>query len=324
MKKRLQVFVSSTYTDLVSERQAAVGAILKSGNIPAGMELFTAGDESQLKIIKRWIDESDVYMLILGGRYGSIEPVSGVGYTEIEYNYALESGKPLFSVVIKEGALESKVRVHGTAVLETERPAELKLFRAEVLSNMSSFFEDEKDIRLCVMESLPDIAATRDLAGWVSGSEVPDAKTLIDEIANLKKELSESKRENSDILREIARTEKITGAGDFESIEEILSSIKVLIPAELIEGKNGERRDLKTLFINLKETLITGVTNQLGQRQEIYFLYENVCPKLQVHDLVRNEKVAGVHWRRFSVTKKGQDFLAYVDRKKHLKSVKGN
>lgn len=67
MNKKLQVFVSSTYTDLKEERQAAVEAILDAGHIPAGMELFKAGNESQLKTIYKWIDESDVYMLILGG-----------------------------------------------------------------------------------------------------------------------------------------------------------------------------------------------------------------------------------------------------------------
>ena len=41
-KKKLQVFVSSTYTDLQDERQAAVEGILGSNNIPAGMELFKA------------------------------------------------------------------------------------------------------------------------------------------------------------------------------------------------------------------------------------------------------------------------------------------
>ncbi len=42
MNKKLQVFVSSTYTDLIEERQAAVQAILDAGHIPAGMELFKA------------------------------------------------------------------------------------------------------------------------------------------------------------------------------------------------------------------------------------------------------------------------------------------
>ncbi|MEB3312161.1 MAG: DUF4062 domain-containing protein [Snowella sp.] len=74
--RKLQVFVSSTYLDLKSERQAAVEAILTAGHIPAGMELFSAGDQSQWEVIKEWIDESDVFLLILGGRYGSIEPNS--------------------------------------------------------------------------------------------------------------------------------------------------------------------------------------------------------------------------------------------------------
>lgn len=77
MEKKLQVFVSSTYADLRMERQAAVEAILTAGHIPAGMELFAAGDESQMEAIKRWIEESDVYLLILGGRYGSIDKNSG-------------------------------------------------------------------------------------------------------------------------------------------------------------------------------------------------------------------------------------------------------
>ena len=68
IRKRLQIFVSSTFSDLIPERQAAVEAILTAGHIPAGMELFTSGDESQMDVIKQWIDESDVYLLILGGR----------------------------------------------------------------------------------------------------------------------------------------------------------------------------------------------------------------------------------------------------------------
>ena len=51
MNKKLQVFVSSTYTDLIEERQAAVQAILDAGHIPAGMELFKAGNRSQLETI---------------------------------------------------------------------------------------------------------------------------------------------------------------------------------------------------------------------------------------------------------------------------------
>lgn len=61
-KKELQVFISSTYIDLIDERQSAVQAVLDSGHIPAGMELFKAGNETQLETIYKWIDNSDVYI----------------------------------------------------------------------------------------------------------------------------------------------------------------------------------------------------------------------------------------------------------------------
>ncbi len=76
MNRKFQVFISSTFTDLIEERQAAVSAILTAGHIPAGMELFKPGDRSQLEIIKRWIDESDIYILILGGAMERLLPAA--------------------------------------------------------------------------------------------------------------------------------------------------------------------------------------------------------------------------------------------------------
>lgn len=144
-EKKLQVFVSSTYNDLKEERQAAVEAILSSGNIPAGMELFTAGDETQMIVIKRWIEESDVYLLILGGRYGSIEKNSGKSYTHLEYEYALSINKPLFAVVITDKALDIKAKDSDwRSVIERDNPKLLDEFRNQVLKNLVKFWEDSK------------------------------------------------------------------------------------------------------------------------------------------------------------------------------------
>lgn len=146
-RKKLQVFISSTYKDLVSERQAAVEAVLLARHIPAGMELFSAGNESQAEVISRWIDESDVYMLILGGRYGSIEPKSKMSYVEIEYRHALGAGKPLFAVVISDKALDKRDRLMEKDVSELENPDKYKEFREFVLSKQCQFFDDDKTSR---------------------------------------------------------------------------------------------------------------------------------------------------------------------------------
>jgi hypothetical protein len=76
-RRKLQIFLSSTYEDLIDHRLTAIEAVLASGHIPAAMEQFSPGDETAWEKIQRWIDESDAFILILGGRYGSFEPLSG-------------------------------------------------------------------------------------------------------------------------------------------------------------------------------------------------------------------------------------------------------
>ena len=89
MDKRYQVFVSSTFTDLQEERQEIMQALLELRCIPAGMELFPAANETQWDLIRKVIDDCDYYIVVIGGRYGSIGP-DGLSYTEMEYRYALE------------------------------------------------------------------------------------------------------------------------------------------------------------------------------------------------------------------------------------------
>ena len=98
MEKRYQVFISSTFVDLKDERQAALKAILEIDHMPAGMELFPATDDSAWQLIRDVIDSSDYYILIIGGRYGSLDE-TGLGYTEKEYDYALTTKKPVIPLL---------------------------------------------------------------------------------------------------------------------------------------------------------------------------------------------------------------------------------
>ena len=83
MNKRYQVFISSTFKDLEKERILLTQVLLKKGYFPAGMEWFPSIDEEQFEYIKQVIDDSDYYVLILGGSYGSIAS-DGKSYTEKE------------------------------------------------------------------------------------------------------------------------------------------------------------------------------------------------------------------------------------------------
>src|SRR5215831_3749021 len=184
IKKRLQVFVSSTFSDLREERQAAVEAILTAGHIPAGMELFAAGNESQMAVIKQWIDESDVYLLILGGRYGSIEPKTSKSYTQLEYEYAVEKNKPLFACVIREAALAARVKQHGLEIID-KYPKELDAFRTLVQTKVVEFWGDDKDIKIAIGNKLGQLARRDDLRGWVRPHPEANLPALSNEIARL-------------------------------------------------------------------------------------------------------------------------------------------
>jgi Domain of unknown function (DUF4062) len=188
VKKKLQVFVSSTFTDMLAERQAAVDAILRAGHIPAGMELFAAGDESQLETIRRWIDDSDVFMLILGGRYGSIDPKSKKSYIEVEYDYVTKSKKPLFAAVISDASIDAKVKNDGRSAVETTNGTLLQAFRERVTQKTCRFFSDVSELKLIVFESLHNFERNEGLAGWVRGSDVLDPKATLDEMARLQNE----------------------------------------------------------------------------------------------------------------------------------------
>lgn len=214
VKKRLQVFISSTYTDLLEERQAAVEAILTAGHFPAGMELFTAGDEAQMNVIKQWIDESDVYLLILGGRYGSIEQKSGKSYTHLEYEYALAQGKSLFACVLTDQAIDNKVKNSGRSVLEDEEPKKLKEFRGLVLSKLVKMCDDKKDIKIAVGETLANMARNESLVGWVRADNSVDVSRLADEIARLSQENA--------ILRSQAPVGPEVGGMTFDEVTEHL------------------------------------------------------------------------------------------------------
>ena len=196
-RMKLQVFVSSTYMDLIEERQAAVEAILDAGHIPAGMELFKAG-KSQMKTISRWIDDSDVYMLILGGRYGSIEEESGLSYTQLEYEYALSKNMPVFAIVLDDSFLFTKAATKGkNAIFEIDNNDKYNSFKKIVLSKIVKKANDTSSIKTIIHSMLNEIVndSEYNLSGWVRNDEKIFGRIYrdmnIDELNFAKKQLNQ-------------------------------------------------------------------------------------------------------------------------------------
>nr|WP_288812831.1 DUF4062 domain-containing protein [uncultured Sphingobacterium sp.] len=90
-----KIFISSTITDMPSERKAALKAVEKIGGFPI-MSEFTMEAQSidSLTACLGKVMESDIYILILGGRYGW-QPENNKSITEMEYDTAKEMGIPI-------------------------------------------------------------------------------------------------------------------------------------------------------------------------------------------------------------------------------------
>ena len=140
MDKRYQVFISSTFTDLRNEQQAALRAVLELDQMPAGMELFAAGDDSAWHLIQDVIDGSDYYVLIVGGRYGSLD-AEGIGFTEKEYDHAVQRGIPIIPILHRDPETLPRAKT------ETNEAAWTKLgqFRAKVEQRHTCVFWQTAD-----------------------------------------------------------------------------------------------------------------------------------------------------------------------------------
>nr|WP_010130627.1 DUF4062 domain-containing protein [Microbulbifer agarilyticus] len=187
MDKKYQVFVSSTFSDLIDERQEVMQALLELDCIPVGMELFPAADDDQWTLIKGLIDDCDYYVLIQAGRYGSIGP-DGRSYTQMEYEYALEKDIPIISFLHTD---ISKIEA-GKSEHVAESIEKLRAFRELVTKKMCRFWASPAELGSQVSRSLVKLIKSKPQTGWIR-ADVASSDEANSEIARLRKEIDELK-----------------------------------------------------------------------------------------------------------------------------------
>jgi nucleoside 2-deoxyribosyltransferase len=247
---KYQIFISSTFLDLKQERQAAVEAVLQAGHIPAGMELFAAEDRSQLEAIKAWIDDSDIYGLILGTRYGSIEPESKFSYTEYEYRYAISKGKPTFALVLDNAASDQKFRDLGAAAVDA--PEKLAAFRSFVQTRMVKFVNNTDQIKLAVMGSIQTLQRNNLFTGF---RRAPNTESIAAELARLSSENARLVAENEKLRKE--KTQQ--GSNETDPEMWIRTLKKKLVPAET-EGEDD--RPLLDVLLEHSDMFALGIYDE--------------------------------------------------------------
>lgn len=201
MDKKYSVFVSSTYTDLVAERKQVIDALLQMNCFPIGMEYFNAEDDTQWNIIKNLIKECDYYIIIIAGRYGSIEKESGKSYTQKEYEYAVEQGIPVLRFVH-----EDINRLTGDKLEDTdEGKRKLKAFTDEAKKKMCKFWTTPESLAAQVVLSLTAMIKSNPRIGWIKGDVMTSEKS--------NSEIIRLKDENEELRAKIKKMEESAPAG---------------------------------------------------------------------------------------------------------------
>lgn len=138
------------------------------------MELFPAADEQQLAFIKRVIDDCDYYLLIIGGRYGSVDK-TGASYTEQEYDYAVEKGLKVIALLHKN---PQEIPL-GKSEQNPEGREKLKKFRNKVAAGrLVKFWEIPDELPGLVAINLLHAINTYPATGWVRANKIASEEML--------------------------------------------------------------------------------------------------------------------------------------------------
>jgi hypothetical protein len=246
---RYQVFVSSTFTDLVEERHAVREAILELAHFPAGMEIFPAADATPWELIEQIISGSDYYIVIIGGRYGSVDE-DGISFTEREYDLAQKLSKPTLAFLHRDPEIIPAGKVELTARARKK----LGAFKKKALEgHLCKHWSTRDDLKSVVMLSLIHTFRTKPGRGWIRAGG-PDITETLARLANLQQRHDELARENAELRG--AAGAPISGdlAGGDEMVE-IEFSYSMSDPVEKSRHKTKVLWNL--LFHGMAEELVT-------------------------------------------------------------------
>ncbi len=165
----IRVFLSSTALDLASERNAAADAINKlNGYTCVRMEDFGAISDIPLDACLAQLRECEIYLALIGHRYGSCPPGENLSYTEAEYQEAVRRKLPCLIFIMPDGALISAQNIESDPQ-RSKQTAFRDLVKAE---RVCAPFEDEHDLKFKIASSIANIRSSHAVDG-------PNARTVL-------------------------------------------------------------------------------------------------------------------------------------------------
>ncbi len=94
MSASFTVFVCSTFDDLEQEREAVLDAIKRVQQRHNAMEFFGARPGRPIDVCLEEVRKSDLLVVIVGLKYGSLPHGTGISYSQAEYEEGVRLNKP--------------------------------------------------------------------------------------------------------------------------------------------------------------------------------------------------------------------------------------
>lgn len=293
-------------------------ALLELDCIPSGMELFPAANETQWTLIKKVIDDCDYYLLILGGRYGSLGP-EGLSYTEMEYKYALSINKPIIAFLHKKPGLipveKSEESPHGKQKLAE--------FRELTQQKHCKFWVTPSELGSVVSRSLVQLIRNSPAVGWVRADELPDKDATL-ELLRLRKQVDDLQVELQKARTTAPQgTEDLAQGDELHTIQCSLTAIK--FGSKLLKKMNAT---FKTTWNQMFAAVAPLMINEISD--EAFKSGLNDYARQKEPQLMRNSKeLQGCIIKNFTI--KDTDFqtikiqlraLGVISRSEKARSVK--
>lgn len=231
------------------------------------------------------IESSDYYLLIVAGRYGSIDPESNISYTEKEYHFAVEKGIPVLTFLhanpedIPSGKCEKTKRMRDK--LNTFR--EMLKEQNRLLKTYSGSNDLKEKASRAILQAVKDCPRP----GWIRGNAVTesaqDIQGLRAENESMRQEISELRESLvvGSFNKEDQETQRISNDAGVLLVYAASSSNGEILVARYLRGthisakgwdfvSDGGHRAEARWHAAIEELLHVNCIERIGYKDEIY------------------------------------------------------
>jgi len=278
---KMLFYVSSTFGDLRPFREAAFEVVYRAGGDVLRMESLPASLESPLELTRRFIAEADVFILIVGHRYGALIENDGKSFLELEYETAVTLGKPVLAFIVSQDAPWSPADIDSG-----ESGWKLQRFKDRLLSaHVVAHFSSVDDLKVRLFQALlgflvPDPTSE----GNSSSPEPPEVSSELT-LSQLYSFLSSQIMALQTEIRQMHRMLEVNGVGTNRQIHPTSAAPFLGAPAvEVIPNRVFVAMPYSQPWSTTVADIISRVCGEVGMSYEIA---KNMDGRFIPHDIYK-------------------------------------